>query len=151
MFTSSRSAKSDARSVVTDIYRSTLVRDVLTRNKIRDANMFERVATFAIDNVGNPFSARRVADFMKSQRRQVSHETVLNYLSALEEAFVITRVPRYDLRSRARGHGRKTLHRRPWHRTRTIRVLRPASSRCPGEHRLDGGFGVADTMSQSAR
>ncbi|MFZ2243035.1 MAG: ATP-binding protein [Gordonia amarae] len=93
--------ESDARSVVTDIYRSTLVRDVLTRNKIRDANMFERVATFAIDNVGNPFSARRVADFMKSQRRSISHETVLNYLSALAEAFVITRVPRYDLRGRA--------------------------------------------------
>ena len=93
--------ESDARSVVTDIYRSTLVRDVLTRHKIRDANMFERVATFAVDNVGNPFSARRVADFMKSQRRSISHETVLNYLSALEEAFVITRVPRFDLRGRA--------------------------------------------------
>ncbi|MBD0022840.1 AAA family ATPase [Gordonia pseudamarae] len=91
----------DARSVVTDIFRSTLVRDVLTRHKIRDANMFEHVATFAIDNVGNPFSARRVAGFMKSQRRSISHETVLNYLSALEEAFVIARVPRYDLRGRA--------------------------------------------------
>lgn len=93
--------ESDARSVVTDIYRSTLVRDVLTRNSIRDADLFERVAAYAIDNVGNPFSARRVADFMKSQRRTVRHETVLNYLSALADAFVIARVPRYDIRGRA--------------------------------------------------
>jgi predicted AAA+ superfamily ATPase len=57
--------------------------------------------TVAIDNVGNPFSARRVSDFMKSQRRSVGHETVLNYLTALAEAFVITRVPRFDLRGRA--------------------------------------------------
>ncbi|WP_210604249.1 ATP-binding protein [Brevibacterium oceani] len=95
--------ETDARSMIMDIYRSTLVRDVLTRNRIRDADMFERVAAFAIDNVGNPFSARRVADFMKSQRRSVSHETVLNYLAALEEAFVIARVPRYDL------HGKSLL------------------------------------------
>lgn len=91
----------DARSVVTDIYRSTLVRDVLARNSIRDADMFERVAAYAVDNVGKPFSARRVADFMKSQRRTIRHETVLNYLSALADAFVISRVPRYDIRGRA--------------------------------------------------
>lgn len=91
----------DARAVVTDIYRSTLVRDVLSRNAIRDADLFERVAAFALDNVGNPFSARRVADFMKSQRRSVSHETVVNYLNALTEAFVISRVPRLDVRGRA--------------------------------------------------
>lgn len=91
----------DARSMVTDIYRSTLVRDVLARHSIRDVDMFERVAAFAIDNVGNPFSARRVTDFMKSQRRAVGHETVLNYLAALADAFVISRVPRYDLRGRA--------------------------------------------------
>ncbi|WP_420097860.1 ATP-binding protein [Brevibacterium sediminis] len=91
----------DARSMIMDIYRSTLVRDVLARNRIRDADMFERVAAFAIDNVGNPFSARRVADFMKSQRRSIGHETVLNYLTALSEAFVIARVPRFDLHGRA--------------------------------------------------
>lgn len=93
--------EADARSMVTDIYRSTLVRDVLTRTGIRDADMFERVAAFALDNVGSPFSARRVASFMKSQHRTVSHETVTNYLAALSEAFVIARVPRYDIRGRA--------------------------------------------------
>jgi predicted AAA+ superfamily ATPase len=93
--------EADARSMVTDTYRSTLVRDVLTRHAIRDADMFERVAAFAIDNVGNPFSARRVAEFMKSQRRTIRHETVLNYLSALTEAFLVSRVPRYDIRGRA--------------------------------------------------
>lgn len=90
----------EMRSIVTDIYRSTLVRDVLTRHAIRDTDMFERVASFAIDNIGNPFSARRVADFMKSQARQIRHETVINYLLALAESFVINRVGCYDIRGR---------------------------------------------------
>ena len=38
---------------------------------------------------------------MKSQRRTIRHETVLNYLSALTEAFLVSRVPRYDIRGRA--------------------------------------------------
>ncbi|MCU4298540.1 ATP-binding protein [Brevibacterium permense] len=51
--------EADARSMIMDIYRSTLVRDVFARNRVRDAEMFERVAAFAIDNVDNPFSVLR--------------------------------------------------------------------------------------------
>ncbi len=91
----------EVRVLVQDIYRSTLIRDVLTRHQIRDADMFERVAAFALDNVGNPFSARRVAAFMKSQNRQVNHQTVAGYLNALAEAFVLVKVPRFDVRGRA--------------------------------------------------
>ena len=46
---------------------------------------------------GHTFSARRIVDFLKSERRDASVETVLNYLSACEEAFLIARVPRQDL------------------------------------------------------
>jgi predicted AAA+ superfamily ATPase len=91
----------DARAATADIYRSTLIRDALTRRAVRDAELFERVAAFALDNVGNPFSARRVAACLKSQNRAVSHQTVANYLAALEEAFVLARVPRYDIRGKA--------------------------------------------------
>jgi predicted AAA+ superfamily ATPase len=90
----------DARGAVMDIYRSALIRDALTRHAIRDTEMFERVAAFALDNVGNPVSARRVAAFLKSQRRSVNHQTVANYLAAMEEAFVLARVPRYDIRGK---------------------------------------------------
>jgi predicted AAA+ superfamily ATPase len=90
----------DVRLQVSDIYRSILVRDVLTRHRIRDADMFERVAAFVLDNVGNPFSARRVADFMKSQQRGVNHQTVLAYVAALEEAFLVHRLRRVDVRGR---------------------------------------------------
>jgi predicted AAA+ superfamily ATPase len=93
--------QADARAAVADIYRSTLIRDVLSRHAIRDAEMFERVAAFALDNVGNSFSARSVAAFLKSQHRAVNHQTVANYLAALTEAFVVSRVPRYDLRGKA--------------------------------------------------
>ncbi|MDR0836850.1 MAG: ATP-binding protein [Propionibacteriaceae bacterium] len=93
--------ESQVRSIVGDIYNSVMIRDVLARHSIRDADLLQRVALFALDNVGNLFSARRVAAFVKAEHRSASTQTVLNYLLALDDAMVITKVPRYDLQSRA--------------------------------------------------
>jgi len=52
---------------------------------------------FAFNNVGNLFSAKKVADYYKSQQRKTDLNTVHNYLKALESAFIIGRIPRNDL------------------------------------------------------
>ncbi len=82
---------------VEDIYASALIRDTITRHGIRNVDMLNRIAAFALDNVGNPFSARSIADYFKSQRRKVDPETVVNYLDAMTESFLLHRTPRYDL------------------------------------------------------
>ncbi len=86
-----------AYRIVFDIYSSAILRDTIQRNKIRDVELLERVVKFVFDNVGNKFSAKNVADFFKSQHRKIDLNTVYNYLSALESAFIIDRIPRYDL------------------------------------------------------
>jgi predicted AAA+ superfamily ATPase len=86
--------------MVYDIYSSILVRDTLTRRQIRNTEMLERVVRFVFDNVGNTFSANAIAKYFKSQRRPVDPETVYSYLDALQEAFLVARVPRYDLRGK---------------------------------------------------
>jgi predicted AAA+ superfamily ATPase len=88
------------RQIVSDIYYSAVVRDILTRHEVRGAELFDRVAHFALDNIGNLFSARRVSDFLKSERRSVAHQTVADYLGFMGEAFLLARVPRMDLRGR---------------------------------------------------
>jgi predicted AAA+ superfamily ATPase len=86
-----------AYKIVYDIYSSAILRDTIQRNKIRDVELLERVVKFVFDNVGNKFSAKNVADYFKSQQRKIDLNTVYNYLSALESAFIIDRIPRYDL------------------------------------------------------
>jgi predicted AAA+ superfamily ATPase len=49
------------------------------------------------DNLVNTFSAKKIADYFKSQRRTVRVETLYNYLNALEESYIITRLKRYDI------------------------------------------------------
>ena len=89
-----------AYKIIFDIYSSVLLRDTVLRNKIRDVELLERVIKYTFDNIGNTFSGKNVADYFKSMQRKIDVNTVYNYLSALESAFVLYRVPRYDMKGR---------------------------------------------------
>lgn len=90
----------DAYKVVRDIYSSVILKDTVQRYKIRDVELLERVVNYAFDNIGNTFSGKNVADYFKSQQRKVDINTVYNYLNALEGAFILYRVPRYDMKGK---------------------------------------------------
>ncbi|MBS9783696.1 MAG: ATP-binding protein [Pasteurella sp.] len=86
-----------------DVYNTVLVKDVLNYNKIRDVDIFNRILNFVIQNIGATFSASSIKKYLKSESREVSVDTVLNYLEYCQMAFIIKKVPRYDL------IGKKTL------------------------------------------
>lgn len=83
-----------------DIYNSVLLKDVIVRNKIRDTALLESIVLYLMDNIGNTFSAKTISDFLKSQGRKLSTETVYNYLKALESAFLIHKVARFDIKGK---------------------------------------------------
>lgn len=85
---------------LTDIYNSVLLKDVIQRNSIRDTSLLESISLYLMDNIGNTFSAKTISDFLKNQNRRLSTETVYNYLKALEGAFLIHKVPRFDIKGK---------------------------------------------------
>lgn len=93
-------SEESAYKLIYDIYSSVILRDTVQRYKIRDVELLERVIKYAIDNIGNTFSGKNVADFFKSQQRRIDINTVYNYLHALVGAFILYRVPRYDLKGK---------------------------------------------------
>ena len=86
--------------VIQDIYASVLLRDTIQRYKIRDIELLERVTRFAFDNIGNTFSGKSISDYFKSQSRKTDVNTIYNYLSALEGAFILYRVSRFDIKGK---------------------------------------------------
>ena len=51
--------------------------------------------------MGKTFSTNSIANFMKSEQRKVSVESVYNYLHWLEQAFIIYPCERYDLQGKS--------------------------------------------------
>ena len=83
-----------------DVFNSVLLKDVVKRNSIRDIDLLERVILYLMDNIGNTFSAKTISDFLKNQGRKLSTETVYTYINALESAFLIHKVGRFDIKAR---------------------------------------------------
>jgi len=80
-----------------DVYNSVILKDVVMRNAIRDVDLLGRLIFYLLSNVGHTFSASSITKYFKSERRAVSHDTILNYINACEEAFLFYRVSRQDL------------------------------------------------------
>lgn len=89
-----------AYKIVLDIYASTILRDTVQRFHIRDVELLERVIKFIFENIGQTFSALSIVKYFKSQYRKVDINTVYNYLYALESAFLVYKVSRYDLKGK---------------------------------------------------
>lgn len=86
-----------SQKYLNDIYNTVLVKDVLNYNNIRDVDIFNRILSFAMQNIGATFSASAIRNYLKSENRNISVDTVLNYLEYCNKAFVLKKVPRYDL------------------------------------------------------
>lgn len=89
-----------AYQIVYDIYSSTILRDTIQRFKIRDIELLDRVIKFALENVGNTFSASSIVRYFKSQYRKIDINTVYNYLNALESSYVLYKLSRYDIKGK---------------------------------------------------
>jgi predicted AAA+ superfamily ATPase len=90
----------EAHVIVRDIYNTTVLTDIVKRNQIRKVDQLERIVKFAFDNIGNTFSANSVKGVLASQGRKIDTETVYNYLSKLEGAYILNRCSRLDLQGK---------------------------------------------------
>ena len=80
-----------------DVYNTVLVKDVLQYNNIRDVDGFNRILSYVLENIGHTFSANGIKNYFKNEKRNISIDTILNYLEYCKNAFIIKKVPRYDM------------------------------------------------------
>lgn len=92
-----------SQKYLNDVYNTVLVKDVLNYNRIRDVDLFNRILSFVVQNIGKTFSANSIHRYFKSENREVSVDTILNYLQYCMKAYIIKKVIRYDVT------GKKTL------------------------------------------
>jgi predicted AAA+ superfamily ATPase len=80
-----------------DIFNSIVLKDIVKRNHIRDVDLLERIIAYALANVGKSFSATSLSKFFKAEKRTVAPETILNYLKACEDAYLLYRLKSQDI------------------------------------------------------
>jgi len=88
------------RQYLQSLYNSILLKDVVVRYSIRDAAMLEQIAEYLIDNTGNITTAKSISDYVKSQNKKVSVDTVQSYIHHFTNAMLVNKVKRYDLKGK---------------------------------------------------
>ena len=80
-----------------NLYNVILFKDVVARYRIRNIDFLQRLVRFVADSVGSVVTAKRISDYLKSQRVRISPNAVLEYLAHLCHACFLAKVHRADV------------------------------------------------------
>ena len=80
-----------------NVYSTIILKDVVKREGVRNVDFLETLAIYTAGNVGNLFSANNISRYLKSQHVNISALQVINYLKALQNAYLINKVRRIDV------------------------------------------------------
>lgn len=83
-----------------NIYQTIVIKDILSRGKIQDPDLLNRILRYLSDNIGNISSIKSITDTLTSNGRKVSTHTVDNYVDLLCASFVFYKVFRYDVKGK---------------------------------------------------
>lgn len=89
------------------IYNTVIVKDIEDRQarkesdpskrKITDIALLKTIAKYLASVIGNPVSVRSITDYLISNGRKISPNTVNDYVEALTESFIFYPVERFDI------------------------------------------------------
>jgi len=85
---------------LTNVYRTILEKDIYKRNRVKSKFDFENIVHFIFDSTGSIVSPNNIAETVTANGNKIDNETVENYLSVLEDSFLLNKVFRYDIRGK---------------------------------------------------
>ncbi len=92
--------KASVLAYLNDLNQTIIVNDIMNRYRIRKAELFKRLVNYVLISNARIFSANSVHHYLSSEKLTCSVNTVMKYLSYLEEAYVIRKIPQYSTRSK---------------------------------------------------
>ena len=88
------------RNYLDSIYNTVLMKDIVTKNKIKDVMILDSVIKFLFDNIGNLVSINKISDTLRSNGRKNSVNTIESYVQSLIDSYIIYKVSRYDIKGK---------------------------------------------------
>ena len=86
-----------AQAYVKNVFRATVVRDIIEKYKIENEYLLIMLANFLMDNIGNKTSVRNIANRLEYK---TNDKTIGNYLNYLCKAFMFYPFQRYDIKGK---------------------------------------------------
>ena len=92
--------KTSIEQYLNDLNQTIIINDIMNRYRIRKTELFKRLVNYVLVSNARIFSANSVQHYLSSEKLGCSINTVMKYLSYLEEAYVIRKVPQYSTKAK---------------------------------------------------
>ena len=90
----------DKRAYVSSVIKEIFEKDIRRRVKVKNVLVFNQVRDYVINNFGATASLTNIQSDLERQGVRIKRETLNRYLQILEDAKVISRCTRFDMKSR---------------------------------------------------
>lgn len=94
------SDKAAVTNYLNDLNQTIIINDIMNRYHIRKTELFKRLVNYILISNARIFSANSVQHYLSSEKLECSVNTILKYLSYLEDAYIIRRLPQYSTRAK---------------------------------------------------
>lgn len=84
-----------------------LLKDIMYRHKIRDYVLLEDIFLFLLHNVGNMTSIPSILKYFKDKNRKSDYTTISQYISYMQDAYIIHEAPRMSIKTKELLSGEK--------------------------------------------
>lgn len=88
------------REYLHGLYSTVVLKDIVSRKKLQDMDLLERIIRFLAGNIGNLISIKSITNNLLAGGRKVSDHTVEAYLQSLVECYMFYRADRHDVRGK---------------------------------------------------
>ena len=88
------------RNYVSAIKDTVLLRDIIQRHNIREPRLLEDIFVYLVNNASNLISVSNIFKYYKGLGRKISYDIIANYISYIEDAFLIHRCERFNIRGK---------------------------------------------------
>lgn len=88
------------RNYISAVKDTVLLRDIIQRYSIKDARLLEDIFVYLVNNAYNLLSISNITNYFKSNGRKTSYDTVAAYIGYIEDAYLVHRAERYNIRGK---------------------------------------------------
>lgn len=93
-------SESDQRRYLNDLDETIVLNDIINRYKIRKANEFKKFVSFILISNARIYSAKSIADYMKTKGISCTSNTIQKWIMYLSEAYIIDQVKRFSRKAK---------------------------------------------------
>lgn len=93
-------SQKQADNFIKSVLSTIIEKDIFTRLRIHNKHEFNKVVDFAFDSISKFVSPRSISDTLRTNGIVIDKATVTKYLDSLCDAFLLYKVPRYEIKGK---------------------------------------------------